>query len=85
MTYRSGSQNIFRPTYNMRVGHWAFILFSGNVPDTTVDLLGEFCSSQLLNWLGVMSLLGDLDGAITALHSARESQGEITRIFPQVN
>jgi len=36
-----------------------------------LDLLLKFCLEQLLNWLGVMSLLGELDGAITALQSAR--------------
>jgi len=49
--------------------HWASHLSSGSIPETTVDLLREFCSSQLLNWLEVMGLLGDLDGAIAALHS----------------
>ena len=35
-----------------------------------MDLLERFCSKQLLNWLEIMSLLGVLDSAITALQSA---------------
>jgi len=50
--------------------HWASHLSSGNVSDAIVALLADFCSNQLLNWLEVMSLLGDLGGAITALQSA---------------
>jgi len=51
--------------------HWASHLSSGVMKDSTLDLLRRFCSRQLLNWLEVMSLLGDLDGAISALQSAR--------------
>jgi len=53
--------------------HWAFHLSSGNLHNTIVDLLLRFCSTQLLNWLEVMSLLGELDGAITALQSAHRA------------
>jgi len=35
-----------------------------------LDLLLNFCTNQLLNWLEVMSLLGELEGAIAALQSA---------------
>jgi len=50
--------------------HWASHLLSGNVGNCVLDLLLRFCSSQLRNWLEVMSLLGELDGAVTALQSA---------------
>jgi len=50
--------------------HWASHLTSSHICNTVLDLLQEFCSNQLLNWLEVMSLLGGLDGAMTALHSA---------------
>src|SRR5882762_3399645 len=51
--------------------HWASHLSSGIVQNSTLDLLRGFCSHQLLNWLEVMSLLGDVGGAISALQSAR--------------
>jgi len=51
--------------------HWASHLSSGEVHDAVFDLLLEFCSKQLLNWVEVMSLLGELNSAITALQSAR--------------
>ena len=51
--------------------HWASHLSSGDVHDGMLDLLLKFCLEQLLNWLGVMSLLGELDSTITALQSAR--------------
>src|SRR5882762_4652157 len=51
--------------------HWASHLSSGIIQNTTMDLLRRFCSHQLLNWLEVMSVLGDLGGAIGALQSAR--------------
>jgi hypothetical protein len=53
--------------------HWAYHLLNGNIQDTTLDLLLVFCSSQLLNWLEVMSLLGKLDNAVTALQSAHRT------------
>jgi len=51
--------------------HWASHLSSGNIDDTLLDLLLRFCSKQLLNWVAVMSLVGELSGAISALQSAR--------------
>ena len=50
--------------------HWASHLSNSHIRDTILGLLKEFCSNQLLNWLEVMSLLGELDSAMTALHSA---------------
>src|SRR5882762_6607531 len=50
--------------------HWASHLSNGNINNIMWDLLLSFCSNQLLNWLEVMSLLGELNGAITALHLA---------------
>ena len=50
--------------------HWASHLTNGDTNDLLLGLLLDFCLNQLLNWLEVMSLLGDLGGAITALQSA---------------
>jgi len=50
--------------------HWASHLSSGNIDDTLLDLLLRFCSGQLLNWVAVMSLVGELSGTISALQSA---------------
>jgi hypothetical protein len=50
--------------------HWASHLLSGSIHNTILELLLQFSSTQLLNWLEVMSLLGDLNSAITALQSA---------------
>jgi hypothetical protein len=52
--------------------YWVSHLSSGNIHDVIFDLLLRFCSGQLLNWLGVMSLLGELDGAIATLQSAHK-------------
>jgi hypothetical protein len=49
--------------------HWASHLNEGGIHDKTLDLLLEFCSNHLLNWLEVMSLLGELDGAVLALQT----------------
>ena len=52
--------------------HWASHLSSDNIHATILDLLLRFCSNQLINWLEVMSLLGELDNAISALQSAHQ-------------
>jgi len=53
--------------------HWASHLANSDIHSLhtlrTLPLL-RFCSEQLLNWLEVMSLLGELGGAIAALESA---------------
>ena len=53
--------------------HWASHLSSGGIHNTILDFLLSFCSNQLLNWLEVMSILGELEGAINALQSAHEA------------
>src|SRR5258705_1512640 len=56
------------PSYMQYAGrYWASHLTSGNIDTTTFNLLLGFCSNQLLNWLEVMSLLGELDSAVAAL------------------
>jgi hypothetical protein len=52
--------------------HWASHLSRGNIHDEILELLLHFCSNQLLNWLEMMSLLGELEGAITALQLTHE-------------
>jgi len=51
--------------------HWASHLIKGDINDTILDLLLKFCSTQLLDWLEVMSLLGELGGVIAALQSVQ--------------
>jgi len=63
--------------------HWASHLSSGTIHSSTLDLLRSFCCYQLLNWLEVMSLLGDLGGAISALQSARRVVMVRSRFFGQ--
>jgi len=50
--------------------HWASHLMHCEIQGVVLDLLLDFCSTQFLNWLEVMSLLGELGNAITALQSA---------------
>src|SRR5882762_974048 len=50
--------------------YWASHLASGDIDNAVLELLLSFCSNQLLNWLEVMSLLGELDCAVAALQSA---------------
>ena len=50
--------------------HWASHLVKDDINDKMLALLLRFCSTQLLNWLEVMSLLGELGSAITSLQSA---------------
>jgi hypothetical protein len=52
--------------------HWASHMQSGNIHEIILDLLLSFCSNQLMNWLGVMSLLGDLNAAMTAVKSVHK-------------
>jgi len=51
--------------------------------DSTVDLLSPLCSHQLLNWLEVMSLLGDLGVRSARCVGAQDGHGEISRFFAQ--
>jgi len=51
--------------------YWASHLINSEVEPETLSLLLRFCSSQLLNWLEVMSLLGELNNSMAALHSAQ--------------
>jgi len=53
--------------------HWASHLVVGDIEDKMLNLLLDFCSNQLLNWLEVMSLFGELDGAIAALRAAHKT------------
>ena len=52
--------------------HWIFHLTHGMVSDTLVDLLKEFCSTYLLYWVEVCSLLGELRNTLVGLHAAKE-------------
>lgn len=52
--------------------HWTHHVFCGEVDNTLFDLLIKFSSSHLLNWLEVLSLLGELGGAVSALQILRE-------------
>jgi hypothetical protein len=52
--------------------HWASHLSSDNINKIILDLLSVFYSDQLFNWLGVMSLLSDLNGAMTVVKSVHK-------------
>jgi len=51
--------------------HWASHLSKANCDDDVLKLLHEFCLDQLLNWMEMMSLLGELGSAIIALKAAQ--------------
>jgi len=50
--------------------HWASHLVKGHMNDEILALMLGFCLRQFLNWLEVMSLLGELGIAVTALQLA---------------
>jgi hypothetical protein len=61
--------------------HWTSHLLSGDIDDTILNHLLAFCSNQLLNWLGVMSLLVDLNSAMTAVQSTHSIVKVVVSIF----
>ncbi|KAK7008318.1 WD40-repeat-containing domain protein [Favolaschia claudopus] len=58
--------------------YWASHLQVAEVDQEILDLLDTFCKQKLVNWLEVLSLLGDLDFALEALQSAQE----VLKILP---
>jgi len=53
--------------------HWAFHFANAMISDVLLDLLKEFSSKQLLYWLEVCSLLGELRNALLALDAAQKA------------
>jgi NACHT domain len=53
--------------------HWALHLANGMISDSLLDLLENFCSSYLLYWVEVCSLLGELRGALVSLDAAQKA------------
>jgi hypothetical protein len=53
--------------------HWASHLANALFSDVLVDMIEEFFSGKLLNWLEVCSLLGELRNALLALNTAQET------------
>lgn len=49
--------------------HWAYHLCQGEIDNDIFRLFEEFSARYLLNWLEIMSLLGCLQGVVTALQS----------------
>ncbi|EKM52762.1 uncharacterized protein PHACADRAFT_211976 [Phanerochaete carnosa HHB-10118-sp] len=47
--------------------HWTHHALCGEINNELLDVLTKFGESHLLNWLEVLSLLGELSGAISAL------------------
>ncbi|EKM59070.1 uncharacterized protein PHACADRAFT_48379, partial [Phanerochaete carnosa HHB-10118-sp] len=52
--------------------HWAQHVCSGEVDDELYGLLIKFSESYLMNWLEVLSLLGELGSAVSVLQSLRK-------------
>lgn len=53
--------------------HWAFHLANAMASDVLLDLLKEFSSKYLLNWVEVCSLLGELRSALLVLDAAQQA------------
>ncbi|EKM52761.1 uncharacterized protein PHACADRAFT_211974 [Phanerochaete carnosa HHB-10118-sp] len=60
------------PSLQYSCFHWTHHMFRGEVDNELFDLLIKFGSSYLLNWLEVLSLLGELGGAVSALQTLRK-------------
>jgi len=60
---------MFTPTYN-RMSILGISSSSGDIDNAMLELLLSFCSNQFVELAGVMSLLGELEGAVAALQSA---------------
>jgi len=58
------------PYLQYACNHWSQHLSHGLLSDTLLGVLKEFCSSNLLSWVEVCSLLGNLQGALVALKLA---------------
>ncbi|EKM56000.1 uncharacterized protein PHACADRAFT_53122, partial [Phanerochaete carnosa HHB-10118-sp] len=52
--------------------HWIHHVLCGKVDSELFNLLVKFIESYLLNWLEVMSLLGELGSVVSALQTLRE-------------
>lgn len=48
--------------------HWAFHVSHSDINDELFEHLKDFCYKNMLHWLEVLSLLGELDNAIEALY-----------------
>jgi len=63
--------NIF-PHIQYACRYWIFHLTHGQVSDTLIGLLEEFCTKYLLYWIEVCSLLGELRNTLVGLHAAKK-------------
>ena len=63
--------NIF-PHIQYACRYWIFHLTRGQVSDTLIGLLEEFCTKYLLYWIEVCSLLGELRNTLVGLHAAKK-------------
>lgn len=52
--------------------HWAFHVSHSEINDELFEHLEYFCAKNMLHWLEVVSLLGELDNAVEALYDARK-------------
>ncbi|EKM52754.1 uncharacterized protein PHACADRAFT_211969 [Phanerochaete carnosa HHB-10118-sp] len=52
--------------------HWAHHVSSGEIDNELSSLVVEFSENYLLNWLEVLSLLGELGEAVSAMQKLRE-------------
>jgi hypothetical protein len=53
--------------------HWASHLAQAIFSDNVVNLMEEFCTKKLLNWLEVCSLLGELRSALLSLNAIQNA------------
>jgi hypothetical protein len=60
--------------------HWVSHLAQATFSDDLVNLVEEFCTKKLLNWLEVCSLLGELRSALLDLNTAQ--QATLVRCHP---
>lgn len=52
--------------------YWAFHVSHSEINDELFEHLEYFCAKNMLHWLEVVSLLGELDNVVEALYNARE-------------
>ncbi|EGO23186.1 hypothetical protein SERLADRAFT_357012 [Serpula lacrymans var. lacrymans S7.9] len=63
-----------RPATSYSCRYWSFHLsrvpHNGSLDASLVNVLREFASKSLLYWMETLSLLGELEGAVSTLHTA---------------
>ncbi|OSD05365.1 WD40 repeat-like protein [Trametes coccinea BRFM310] len=60
-----------RHAFQYACKHWSHHLCRAELDIQLLDAFGEFCDAHLLHWLEALSLIGCVDMAVEALHSAQ--------------